>query len=282
MTTLERYEEQACELTALKTKPRRNNEQIALDLEYKNELLSKQLAQFQDLPLEIKSKQIEIDEVRSALKVRENTIDALARDLETCILHSEKLIAEVQDERIANKNLLTEISNLQQNLEDLTENNKDLSKQRQVTEHQNDRIIELENTLDEKQKELELFVQQLSLLREESAKQIMRIKGRAETHRNSMQLQIGGLEKELAHARAALKAAAKDRDDTRHRLKSEIMRLESKFNEAQMEVHHLRGNIDLLKRSYSGIVADLDDEERNGPEIDTVEQVIHTEKNLTE
>lgn len=282
MTTLERYEEQACELTALKTKPRRNNEQIALDLEYKNELLSKQLAQFQDLPLEIKSKQIEIDEVRSALKVRENTIDALARDLETCILQSEKLIVEVQDERIANKNLLTEISNLQQNLEDLTENNKDLSKQRQVTEHQNDRIIELENTLDEKQKELELFEQQLSLLREESAKQIMRIKGRAETHRNSMQLQIGGLEKELAHARAALKAAAKDRDDTRHRLKSEIMRLESKFNEAQMEVHHLRGNIDLLKRSYSGIVADLDDEERNGPEIDTVEQVIHTEKNLTE
>lgn len=282
MTTLEQYEEQACELTALKTKPRRNNEQIALDLEYKNELLSKQLAQFQDLPLEIKSKQIEIDEVRSALKVRENTIDALARDLETCILQSEKLIVEVQDERIANKNLLTEISNLQQNLEDLTENNKDLSKQRQVTEHQNDRIIELENTLDEKQKELELFVQQLSLLREESAKQIMRIKGRAETHRNSMQLQIGGLEKELAHARAALKAAAKDRDDTRHRLKSEIMRLESKFNEAQMEVHHLRGNIDLLKRSYSGIVADLDDEERNGPEIDAVEQVIHTEKNLTE
>lgn len=282
MTTLERYEEQAYELTALKTKPRRNNEQIALDLEYKNELLSKQLAQFQDLPLEIKSKQIEIDEVRSALKVRENTIDALARDLETCILQSEKLIVEVQDERIANKNLLTEISNLQQNLEDLTENNKDLSKQRQVTEHQNDRIIELENTLDEKQKELELFVQQLSLLREESAKQIMRIKGRAETHRNSMQLQIGGLEKELAHARAALKAAAKDRDDTRHRLKSEIMRLESKFNEAQMEVHHLRGNIDLLKRSYSGIVADLDDEERNGPEIDAVEQVIHTEKNLTE
>lgn len=255
---------------------------MAHDLEFKNDLLSKQLSQLQDLPLEVKSKQIEIDEVRSALKVRENTIDALARDLETCILQSEKLTSELQDERTANKNLLTEISNLRQALEELTENNKGLSKQRQITERQNSKIIELEETIDQKQKELEMFEQQLSLLREESAKQILRIKERAEAHRNALQLQIGGLEKELAHARAALKSASKDRDDTRHRLKSEIMRLENKFNEAQLEVHHLRGNIDLLKRSYSSIAAALDDEEKNGPEMVTSEEVIRMEKKLSE
>lgn len=226
----------------------------------------------------MKSKQIEIDEVRSAIRVRENTIDALAGDLEACILQSEKLTVELREERTANKNLLTEISSLRQNLEELTQNNKDLSKQRQITERQNARIIELEDALDRKQKELDMFEQQMSLLRDESAKQILRIKERAETQRTSLQHQIGGLEKELAHARAALKAAAKDRDDTRNRLKSEIMRLESKFNEAQLEVQHLRGNIDLLKRSYSSIAAALEDEER--PE--DVEEVVQTERNLSE
>lgn len=42
-------------------------------------------------------------------------------------------------------------------------------------------------------------------------------------------------------------------------MKLEVLRLERKFNEAQMEIRNLRGNIELLKCSYTSILDNYDD-----------------------
>lgn len=46
-------------------------------------------------------------------------------------------------------------------------------------------------------------------------------------------------------------------------MKLEVLRLEGKFNEAQLEIRNLRGNIELLKCSYSSIVGTYDDDDDN-------------------
>lgn len=211
MDTLQQFEDQSCEIKMLKGQL---NQQIDFQksqaLEIKNELMEREITQMNHLPVELKAKQVEIDEVRSALKIRDNTIDALAKDLEQCLMHSDKLKADIEMERVANKNLLTEVSTLQSHLDDKSKLFRELAHQREVTEKQNLRIIDLEESTQQ-------FEDQLKLLREESAKQIVRIKERAESQRGALQSQIGGLERELAHARAALKAAAKERDETRNR-----------------------------------------------------------------
>lgn len=258
---MERYEEIKCEVTELRNQPSRNIEANTSVLQNNNDLMTKELSKLQNLPIKVQSQEIELKNMQDAIRVRENTIEALASDLEKCIVQSEKMVAELHDERDANRKLLLQISNVKKELQDQVLSNKELMVERQVVEKQNMRIIQLEEALEAKQRDHQLFEQQLQLLREESAKQISRIKERAESQKGALQAQVGGLEKELAHSQAALKAAAKDRDDSRRYLKSEILKLESKFNEAQIEIRHLRSNIDLLKCSYSSIAEVLDDDE---------------------
>lgn len=258
---MERYEEIKCEVTELRNQPSRNIEANTSVLQNNNDLMTKELSKLQNLPIKVQTQEIELKNMQDAVRVRENTIEALASDLEKCIVQSEKLVAELHDERDANRKLLLQISNVKKELQDQVLSNKELMAERQVVEKQNMRIIQLEEAVEAKQRDHQLFEQQLQLLREESAKQISRIKERAESQKGALQAQVGGLEKELAHSQAALKAAAKDRDDSRRYLKSEILKLESKFNEAQIEIRHLRSNIDLLKCSYSSIAEVLDDDE---------------------
>lgn len=258
---MERYEEIKCEVTELRNQPSRNIEANTSVLQNNNDLMTKELSKLQNLPIKVQTQEIELKNMQDAVRVRENTIEALASDLEKCIVQSEKLVVELHDERDANRKLLLQISNVKKELQDQVLSNKELMAERQVVEKQNMRIIQLEEALEAKQRDHQLFEQQLQLLREESAKQISRIKERAESQKGALQAQVGGLEKELAHSQAALKAAAKDRDDSRRYLKSEILKLESKFNEAQIEIRHLRSNIDLLKCSYSSIAEVLDDDE---------------------
>lgn len=44
-------------------------------------------------------------------------------------------------------------------------------------------------------------------------------------------------------------------------MKLEVLRLENKFNETQLEIRNLRSNIELLKCSYSTIIKTYDEEE---------------------
>lgn len=218
LDTLQKSEDQSCEITDLNSQISRLSDlQNANALEMRNELMQRELSQMQHLPVELKAKQVELDESRNALKIRDNTIDALAKDLELCLIHSEKLNAELDTERVANKNLLAEINNLQNELDDKGKQKHELFHQKEIAEKQNLRIIELEECIERNKILTQTFEDQLQLLREESAKQIVRIKERAETQRVALQAQISGLERELAHARAALKAAGKERDDTRSR-----------------------------------------------------------------
>lgn len=48
-------------------------------------------------------------------------------------------------------------------------------------------------------------------------------------------------------------------------MKMEVLRLEGKFNEAQLEIQNLRSNIDLLKYSYSNLCDNDCDEDDNNP-----------------
>lgn len=56
---------------------------------------------------------------------------------------------------------------------------------------------------------------QLVTVREESARQVARVKDRGETMRRSLQDQISELERQLAASRAAARAAQKERDTVR-------------------------------------------------------------------
>lgn len=218
MDALQKSEDQSCEISALKNQLAHLSDlQSANSLEMRNELMQKELAQMQNLPIELKAKQLELDETKNALKVRDNTIDALAKDLEQCLIHSEKLSSEIENERVANKKILMEIANLKTEIDKNLKEKQELVRQTEINEKQNTQIRQLEECIERNNILSQTFENQLQLLRAESAKQIVRIKERAETQRTALQSQISGLEKELAHARAALKALGKERDDTRSR-----------------------------------------------------------------
>lgn len=66
---------------------------------------------------------------------------------------------------------------------------------------------------DEKLNEVTQLSTQLSTVREEAARQVVKTKERCETVRKLMLGQISTLEKQLAESRAASNAASKERDE---------------------------------------------------------------------
>lgn len=215
MITLEKSEDYLIEISTLKKeiaqvsdlqRTRSNREQT------QNEAL-----QMHQLPVQMKAKQVELEEAHNALKLRENTIDALAKDLEQCLINSEALANDLEAERVANRNLLDKISDLQSQVDDEKKLRKEIVQQKEMSDNQSNKIIELEDCLERNRNQSETFQEQLKMLHEESAKQILRIKDRTEAQRTALQAHITGLEKELAHVRAIFKAACKERDDTKTR-----------------------------------------------------------------
>nr|XP_014278239.1 outer dense fiber protein 2 [Halyomorpha halys] len=99
---------------------------------------------------------------------------------------------------------------------------------------------------------------QLETLREESARQVSRIKDRYENMRKTLQGQIFELENQLAATRASAKAAQKDRDDIRQKMQAQIIQLNQNFDQAQMRIRSLQSHVNYLKTSYTSIFCPAD------------------------
>lgn len=67
--------------------------------------------------------------------------------------------------------------------------------------------------LEEKGHEVQLLLNQLETLREESARQVSRLKDRNNTIRKCLQAQVAEMEGELAMCRAETSCANKERDE---------------------------------------------------------------------
>lgn len=67
--------------------------------------------------------------------------------------------------------------------------------------------------LEEKSHELLQMISQLETLREESARQVARVKERSEMVRKCMQAQIAEMERDVAQCRAASAFANRERDE---------------------------------------------------------------------
>lgn len=92
----------------------------------------------------------------------------------------------------------------------------------------------------EKLHEIAQLETQLENVREESARQVARIKDRCEIVRKSTQNQVNDLERQLAQTKASAKAAEKDRDDIRQKMQAQIRNLNENFEDAQMRIRNLQ------------------------------------------
>lgn len=116
-----------------------------------------------------------------------------------------------------------------------------------------DRNENLKKCLDEKSHEIAQLSASLEQIREDSARQITRIKERSETVKNNLQGQIYEIEKELTQCRANACAVQKDRDEIRQKMQTQINNLNESFQQAQGRIKLLQGHVNFLKDSCTNI-----------------------------
>ena len=87
--------------------------------------------------------------------------------------------------------------------------------------------------------------------------------------KRSFQTQIHGLEQELIQLRLNLSSLHKERDEMKLRLQNEIIKMEQKFSDAQVEIQNLRSHVDILKSSYATIIEDLDGDDDSKSDVES-------------
>ncbi|KAG8316102.1 hypothetical protein J6590_058070 [Homalodisca vitripennis] len=111
--------------------------------------------------------------------------------------------------------------------------------------------------LEEKSHELLQMTQQLETLREESARQVARVKERSEMIRKCLQAQIGEMEREVATCRAATAFANRERDEIRSKLQMEVCLLSENFRDSQNRIVQLQQHVNYLSASHPTALIDL-------------------------
>ena len=82
-----------------------------LHLQMANDRLKEQLKEVSHLPFILETKQLELDEIQSKLKLSEKTIAALSSDLEACIVKCELMQKDIENERELSTKLRREKEN---------------------------------------------------------------------------------------------------------------------------------------------------------------------------
>lgn len=250
-------EEQKRQIDLMEVENQHVSDQVNLEIQRVKNQFQEKLQELVPLPDVLKSTQIKLKEAQQMHLLAERNNEALIKELDT---YKDKVSAlnsrmmEVSsdqqlgvDEKVTLQN---KINDLQQELAELQNEQNELQTQ---LEEMTEKADEQERLADERLHEITQLESQLESVREESARQVTRTKDRCEVVRKSMQNEINDLERQIAQCKAIAKAAQKDRDDIRQKMQTQINNLNENFEDAQMRIRSLQGNVNFLKNTYGEI-----------------------------
>lgn len=259
MDAQQTVEEQRRQIDLMEVENQHVTEQVNLEIQRVKNQFQEKLQELMPLPDILKSTQLKLKEAQQMHLLAERNNEAMAKELqqykEKIAAYNDRLHAVTSDQQLEANEKVTmqqKINDLQEKIEEIFEEKLDLQKQ---LEELAEKAEEFERLAEERIHEITQLESQLDNVREESARQVARTKDRCEIVRKSMQNEINELERQIAQCKAIAKAAQKDRDDIRQKMQAQINNLNENFEDAQMRIRSLQGNVNFLKNTYGEIYA---------------------------
>lgn len=246
-------EEQRRQIDFLEMEASRVNEQVNLEIKRVKCQFQEKLQELMPLPELLQNTQLKLQELQQMHLLAERNNESLTKELQ---MYKSKMIEIAdqmnqarsdqelgQNEKVSLSDKLDQLESINKQLEDEIV---DLTNKLNTA---NEKLEDTEMSLQTKTHEIVQLESQLESVREESARQVARNKERCETVRRSMKIEISDLERQLVQSRAQAHSIQKDRDEIRQKMQTQISSLHEDFEDAQMRIRTLQGNVNFLKGS---------------------------------
>ncbi|XP_044757382.1 tropomyosin beta chain-like [Coccinella septempunctata] len=250
-------EEQRRQIDLMEIENNRVNEQVNLEIQRVKNQFQEKLQELIPLPDILKQTQLKLQDAQQMHLLAERNNEALTRELQvyrdkaTALANEMEAVRSDQQMGADEKtNLSKRIDDLEKRCGELLDENIRLQTELSRAEDQSDKY---QSQSEAQLHEIAQLMAQTENVREESARQVARIKDRCETVRRSMQTQISDLERQVAQSRALARSAEKDRDDIRQKMQAQINNLNDNFEQAQIRIRSLQEHVNYLKHSYSSV-----------------------------
>lgn len=257
MEAQQTVEEQRRQIDMMDLESGRIAEQVNLEIQRVKNQFQEKLQELEPLPDILKTTQLKLQDAQQMHLLAERNNEALAKELETYKDKVKQMVEELdkyQTDQLMGDgqkdNLQGQLNELQQKIEELEAEIKRLTDECQK---QQDIASENERIAETRLHQITQLQAQMESVREESGRQVARIKDRCETVRRALQNDINDLERQLAQSRAAAKAAQKDRDEIRQKMQAQISNLYENFEDAQMRIRNLQAHVNFLNTSGGNV-----------------------------
>ncbi|KAJ8738070.1 hypothetical protein PYW08_000665 [Mythimna loreyi] len=250
-------EEQRRQMDMMDMDNSRISEQINLEIQKVKIKFQEKLQELAPIPDLLKATQMRLKDAQQAQALAEHNSEQLARELNCArekvhiLLHNSLKQPEKQEKVTDDK----QAQLLQQRIAQLTETNMALKAEIERLKanviHMEESVLANEKRLQEKMHECAQIGGELDRARDEAARALQRANERTETIRKCMQTTIAEMERQLAASRAQVKTAEKDREELQCRMQCQIRRLNDNFEQAQLRIIGLQGQVDTLRRTVS-------------------------------
>ncbi|XP_014364769.2 early endosome antigen 1 [Papilio machaon] len=251
-------EEQKRQMDMMDMDNTRISEQINLEIQKVKLKFQEKLQELAPIPDLLKATQMKLKDAQQSQAIAEHNAEQLARELNCArekvhvLLHNTIKPPEKAPEKGTDEK---QIALLQQRISQLTETNISLKSEIERLKanviRMEEAVLAHEKRLHEKMHECAQLGGELDRYRDEAARALQRANERTETVRKCMQTTVAELERQLAASRANVKNAEKEREEVQCRMQCQIKRLNENFEQAQLRILGLQGQVQALRHTAS-------------------------------
>ncbi|KPI94338.1 Outer dense fiber protein 2 [Papilio xuthus] len=251
-------EEQKRQMDMMDMDNTRISEQINLEIQKVKLKFQEKLQELTPIPDLLKATQMKLKDAQQSQAIAEHNAEQLARELNCArekvhvLLHNTIKPPEKTPEKGTDEK---QIALLQQRISQLTETNMGLKSEIERLKanviRMEEAVLAHEKRLHEKMHECAQLGGELDRYRDEAARALQRANERTETVRKCMQTTVAELERQLAASRANVKNAEKEREEVQCRMQCQIKRLNENFEQAQLRILGLQGQVQALRHTAS-------------------------------
>lgn len=222
-------EEQRLRMDSMEMNNRQIEDQINIEIKRIKTKFQEKLKELSHFPKLLENEQIKLQEMHREKEMLENSIQNTICELRQCKEKLKELESSVGS-NVNNEKYQTALCDLE------------------ILRDQLEKSFQEKEKLDLQNCELH---DELSYLRSETSKIIMRTNERADANKQIMQIQINRLEHELAESRASVAVKLDDREEVMKQMQCELSVLVASFEESQNQVLSLKNHICFLNNQHS-------------------------------
>lgn len=245
MEAQQKFEEQKVVLNKMDANNKRLEDQINSEVQSIKSKFQEKIAELSLYPCILESEQLKLAQISKEKDDLEEKLKIICKELKAMQAQKEATLGG--DGAVESTVVSARVTGIGSGAFGSTDNCTEASKKRKedygLLEKQN---VELLREKDKLLEQLQKTKQDLSILRNESAKIIARTKQRSECARQSMQDHIDRIEKELAQCRASACSSVSDREEIIKEMTGQMNTLSFSFDAAQKQIKSLKAQVGFL------------------------------------